>query len=164
MPASGIALAPAPTRALIGPVQTQAGFQFWYLACFPDCIVAVRQGIFTGLLLSMSGNIAHVRFAGLGHLMTELLNDRANKKRRQVEAGMANIPTSRLRMEPNRVFEVAQLRSITLDGRSFAGVITPDIVFETTSGSQQKYGIRKPDFEKASAQLKQMYPSLFKLN
>jgi hypothetical protein len=162
MPASGIAL--APTRALIGPVQTQAGFQFWYLACYPDCIVAVRQGILTGLLLSMSGNIAHVRFAGLGHLLVELLNGRANQKRRQVEAGMANIPTSRLRMEPNRVFEVAQLRSIMLDKRNFAGVITPDIVIETSSGSQQKYGIRKPDFERASAQLKQMYPALYKLS
>ena len=43
MASTGVAPASAPGRVIAGPLSTQGGFQFWYLACFPDCIVAVQQ-------------------------------------------------------------------------------------------------------------------------
>ena len=163
MASIGIAPAFAPTRAIIGPVQSQAGFQYWYLVCFPDCIVAVRQGIWAGLLLAMSGTTPPAHLGVLGYLLVALLKSRGSVRRKLVEAEITNTPTSRLRMQPNLVFEIPPLRAITLKGKSFGGLITPDITFETASGTKQKFGIQKPDYDKACPQLKLMYPALCKL-
>lgn len=150
--------APAPTRAILGPCATQAGFQYWYLACFPDCIVAVRQGIWSGLLLAMSGTApAHGLIGGLAGY---LLKEAGQKRRLKVEAGIAGMPTSSLQAKPNLTYRVSQLRSITFKSKSFGTLITPDITLETTDGAKQKFGIQKPDFEKARAQLQQMYSTL----
>ncbi len=96
-------------------------------------------------------------------MLVALLKGRGNVRRTQVESEITNTPTSRLRMQPNRIFQISQLRSITLKGRNFGGLVTPDITFETADGSSQKFGIQKPDYDKACPQLKQMYPALYKL-
>jgi hypothetical protein len=93
-----------------------------------------------------------------------LLKGRGQKRRAQLEAAVTSTPTSRLRMAPNIIYESAQLRSITLKSRSFGTLITPDITLETKNGKKQKYGIQKPDFDKASQQLRQMYPTLSRLH
>jgi hypothetical protein len=162
MASTGTALASAPTQAIIGPVLTQAGFQYWYLACFPDCIVAVRQGIWTGLLLAMSGTVLPAHFGLLGVLVGILMKGRGEKRRQQVETAIASTPTSRLRMKPNIVYLTTELRSITFKSKSLGTLITPDIILETRNGRKQKYGIQKPDFEKACVQLTQMFPGLCK--
>jgi hypothetical protein len=91
-----------------------------------------------------------------------LLKSRGDKRRQQVEASIASTPTSRLRTKPNLIFDTSQLRSITLKSSSFGTLITPDITLETKDGKRQKFGVQKPDFEKASAQLKQMFPAMCK--
>ncbi|HEY4905024.1 MAG TPA: hypothetical protein VIH89_16235 [Candidatus Sulfotelmatobacter sp.] len=162
MSGTGFAFAPAATPAFVGPVKTRAGFQYWYLACFPDCVIAVRQGALTGLLLGLSGPIPRARFAGLGYFTMAFLMKRGNAKRRQVEADLPNIPTSRLRMEPNLVFAVAQLRSIAIKGGEFAGVVIPDLILETSNGSLHNFGIPPKELPIVSAQLQKMYPALYK--
>jgi len=162
MASTGVAPAAVPTRALIGPCSTQAGFQYWYLACFPDCIVAVRQGIWAGLLLGATGTVAPVHFGLLGALLMALMRSQGLKVRQQVETMLQSAPTSRLRMKPNLVYQTMQLRSITFNSRSFGTLVSPDIILETKSGGKQKFGIQKPDFEKYMPTLKQMYPDLCK--
>jgi hypothetical protein len=162
MASTGTAPAAVPTRAVLGPVLTQAGFQYWYLACFPDCVIAVRQGIWAGLCLAMTGTVPPTHFGLLGVLLVSLMKGRGEKLRQQVEATLQSTPTSRLRMKPNLVYQTMQLRSITFKPGGFGTLITPDIILETKTGSKQKYGIQKPDFDKACAQLKQMYPDLCK--
>ena len=162
MASTGTAPATVPTRALVGPVLTQAGFQYWYLACFPDCIIAVRQGIWAGLCLAMTGTVPPAHLGLLGALLVGLMKGRGEKLRQQVEATLQSTPTSRLRAKPNSVYQTMQLRSITFKAGGFGTLITPDIILETKSGSKQKYGIQKPEFEKAGALMKQMYPDLCK--
>jgi hypothetical protein len=162
MPSAGIAPASAPSRALIGPVQTWAGFRQWYLVCSSDSIVAVRQGFWIGIVLTLSPAIPPMPLRNLVFLALEFGNKQARKKRLKLEAEIPNIPTSRLRMAPNEVFEVSQLRSIAIKGRNIAGVITPDITLETTNGLKRTFGIIKPDYDKACPQLKLMYPNLCK--
>jgi hypothetical protein len=168
MASTGTAPAAVPTRAVVGPLFTQAGFQYWYLACFPDCVVAVRQGIWDGLMLAMSGTgkaPMPVYFGLLGGLVMQLMKGSGNKVRQRAEAALQNIPTSRLRLKPNLVYQTMQLRSISFKRSKFAvpgSLITPDIIVETKSGGKQKYGIQPLDFDKACAQLKQMYPDLCK--
>ncbi len=162
MASTGTAPATVPTRTIVGPVLTQAGFQYWYLACFPDCVIAVRQGIWAGLCLAMSGTVPPAHFGLLGALLVSLMKERGIKLRQQAETALQSIPTSRLRMKPNLVYQTMQLRSITFKPGGFGTLITPNIILETKSGSKQKYGIQKPEFEKASALMKQMYPELCK--
>jgi hypothetical protein len=52
----GVAPALAPNRIVLGPLSTQGGFQYWYLACFPDCVVALRQGIGAFFVLGMAND------------------------------------------------------------------------------------------------------------
>lgn len=159
---AGTGVASAPTRSIIGPCLTQAGFQYWYLACFPDCIVAVRQGMWSGLLLAMSGTVPPAHLGLLGYLLVLAMKGRGQKRRQQVEAEVAATPTSRLQMKPNLVYQMTELRSITLKAVGFGTLITPNIILEMKTGSKQKFGIQKPDFEKACEQLKQIYPALCK--
>jgi hypothetical protein len=157
------AFAPAATPAFVGPVKAHAGFRYWYLACFHDCLIAVRQGVLTGLLLGLSGPIPRARFAGLGYLTMTSLMKRGNAKRRQVEADLPTIPTSRLRMDPNLIFEIAQLRSIVVKRGGFAGVVILDLILETSQGSRHKFGIPPKELPGVSTQLQKMYPALYKL-
>jgi hypothetical protein len=149
---------------IVGPFLTSAGFQYWYLACFSDCIVAVPQGIWTGLMLAMSNSVPPV-FGLLGALLVHFASKRGQTLRQKIEATLTMTPASLLRLKPNTVYQKAQLRSITFKGGKFGraagSLITPDIILETIGG-KQKYGIQGPDFEKACGQLKQMYPDLCK--
>src|SRR3954465_12034411 len=45
MSSTGVVAAKAPERAIVGPFMTQGGFQYSYIACFPDSIIMVPQGI-----------------------------------------------------------------------------------------------------------------------
>ncbi len=152
---------------IVGPFLTSAGFQYWYLACFSDCIVAVPQGIWTGLTLAMSNSIPPIVFGLLGGLLVHFAAKRGQKLRQQIEATLTKSPASLLRLKPNTAYPKAQLRSIAFKGAKFAragagALITPDIILETTNGKNQKFGIQGPDFEKACGQMKQMYPDLCK--
>ena len=166
MPSAGFAPAAAPDRAIVGPVFNSAGFQYWYLACFKDCIVAAPQGIWDGLMLAMSNSVPPI-FGLLGALIVAVASKRGQTLRQRIEAKLTNAPNSQLRMKPNTVHSVSQLRSITFKGAKFAGasagaLITPDIILETLSGKKYKFGVQGPDFAKATAQLTQMYPTLCK--
>src|ERR1700731_4742771 len=73
----GVAPALAPTRIVLGPLSSQGGFQYWYLACFPDCIVALRQGIGAFFVLGMSNDdgVSYPALFGLvGVLFNHLLS------------------------------------------------------------------------------------------
>jgi hypothetical protein len=140
---------------------TASGFKYWDLACLPDCIVAVPQSLWTSVMLALSNNVAPM-FGLLGGLAAA----RGHSLHARITATLPNTPDSQLRMEPNAIFQIAQLRAINFKGGKFANapagaLITPDIILETKSG-KQSYGVHGPDFQKSCAQLRQMYPNLCK--
>jgi hypothetical protein len=101
---SGLAPALAPTCLVLGPLSTQGGFQYWYLACFPDCIVAVRLGIGAFFVLGMSNDdgVTHPALFGLvGVLVNHLLKPKALAYRQRMEAMVQSGATSGLRSKPN---------------------------------------------------------------
>jgi hypothetical protein len=159
----GVAPALVPTSNVIGPLFTRGGSQFWYLACFPDSIVALRQGIGAVLLLGMANDdgLAMTGLFGLsGVLINHLLIPKARAHRLRVEALVRNTPTSRLRSKPNVVYEVAQLEAVKCVAKKGTPLILPELVLETRSGSKRKYGVRPAEFKRACQYLKQMYPAL----
>lgn len=155
----GTAAAPAPAQVIVGPVITQGGFQYWYLACFPDCIIAVRQGIGAFFILGISNSSTHL-FGLLGVLLNYVLQPKARAFRERTEFALKTTPIARLRTKPNLVHEVGKLRAITYTRKKGAPLVLSDLVVESLSGTKTKYGINPADFEKVSAQLKQMYPTL----
>jgi hypothetical protein len=162
----GTAPALAPTRLVLGPLSTQGGFQYWYLACFPDCIVAVRQGIGAFFALGMANDdgVTYPLLFGLaGILVNHLLKPKARAYRLRIEAMVQGTPTSRLRTKPNVAYDVAQLKAIICKAKKGAPLILPELILETKSGSKQKFGVRPAEFLKACEHLKQMYPGLCKL-
>lgn len=162
----GVAPALAPTRILLGPLSTQSGFQYWYLACFPDCIVAVRQGIGAFFVLGMANDdgVTYPHLFGMaGILVNHLLKPKARTYRLRTEAMLQSSPTSQLRTKPNVVYEVMQLKAIQCKAKKGAPLILSELVLETKSGSKQKFGVRPAAFKKACEQLKQMYPGVFQL-
>jgi hypothetical protein len=159
----GAAPALAPTGVLIGPVFNQGGLQYWYLACFPDCIVALRQGIGAIFILGMANDdgLAMTGLFGIsGVLINHLLIPKARAHRLQVEAMVRNTPMSRLRSKPNVVHEVTQLKAIKCVAKKGAPFILPELILETRSGSKKLYGVRPAEFKKACQHLRQMYPGL----
>jgi hypothetical protein len=162
----GVAPALAPTRILLGPLSTQSGFQYWYLACFPDCIVALRQGIGAFFVLGMANDdgVSYPALFGLaGVLVNHLLKPKARAYRLHVEAMLRSSPTSRLRTKPNVVYEVTQLKAIECKTKKGAPLILSELILETKGGGKQKFGVRPAEFKKACECLKQMYPGLFRL-
>jgi hypothetical protein len=156
MAATGIAPAEIANRAIVGPVFTAAGFRAYYLACFPDSIVVLPQG-WTGFWLAVSNFKLPVR--GMGSLIANLMYGFGPRLRKRTEAALAGTPDSQLR--EHTAIPISQLCSILFRrGRFFAktGFPTPSITLETTDGEQRKYGIDVQDFQKACAQLQQMYP------
>jgi hypothetical protein len=162
----GVAPALAPNRIVLGPLSAQGGFQYWYLACFPDCIVALRQGIGAFFVLGMANDdgVTYPALFGLaGVLVNHLLKPKARAYRLRIEAMVQSSPTSRLRAKPNVVYEVTQLRAIKCKTKKGAPLILSELILETKSGSKQKFGVRPAEYKKACEQLKQMYPGLFQL-
>jgi len=162
MASTGVAPATAPARVIVGPLSTQAGFQFWYLACFPDCIVAVQQSMAAFFMLGMSNDRSRGAFGLLGLLVNHLLKPRAQAFRQRIEATLRSTPSARLRGKPNVVYQTTQLTAIHYKLKRGAPFVTSDLVLETKAGRKQRYGIFPPDFEKVYPQLKQMYPELCK--
>jgi hypothetical protein len=163
---SGVATALAPTRLVLGPLSTQGGFQYWYLACFPDCIVAVRQGIGAFFLLGMSNDdgVTYPALFGLvGVLINYLVKPKARAYRLRMEAMVQSTPTSRLRTKPNVAYDVRQLKAIICKAKKGAPLILSELILETKSGSKQKFGVRPAEFIRACELLEQMYPGLWKL-
>jgi hypothetical protein len=65
----------ASTGPVIGPVFNCGGLQYWYLACFPDAIVAVRHFMGAMFILGMAnddGATMHALF-GLSSLLVNHL-------------------------------------------------------------------------------------------
>jgi hypothetical protein len=162
----GAAPALAPTRLVLGPLSTQGGFQYWYLACLPDCIVAVRQGIGAFFVLGMSNDVGvtyPALFGLVGVLVNHLLKPKALAYRQRMEAMVQSGLTSGLRSKPNVVYEVTQLKAIICKAKKGAPLILPELILETKSGSKQKFGVRPAEFLKACEHLEQVYPGLWKL-
>jgi hypothetical protein len=143
-------------RAIVGPLFTAAGFRGWYLACFPDSIVPLSQG-WSGFWLAASNFNLPVR--GMGSLLANIMYGYGPRLRQRTEAKLAATPDSQLR--EHAAISVSQIRSIFFQRGKFAnsGLVTPSLVLQTNSG-QRQYGVNLPDFEKACAQLREMYPSL----
>jgi hypothetical protein len=162
----GAAPALAPTRVLIGPVFSHGGLRYWYLACFPDSIVALRQGFGASLVLGMA-NDDGVPMRGLwgnaALLVNHVLKPRARKYRLRAEAMMGNTPTSQLRLKPNVVYDVTELKVIKCIAKKGAPLILPELVLETKTGGRQMYGVRPDEFKRACELLKQMYPGVWRL-
>jgi hypothetical protein len=156
MASRGIAPAKMANRAIVGPVFTAAGFRAYYLACFPDSIVVLPQG-WTGFWLAVSNFNLPVR--GMGSLIANLIYGFGPRLRKRTEAALADTPDSQLRV--HTTIPISQICSILFQrGRFFAktGFPTPSITLETSNGDQRKFGIDIKDFQKACAQLQQMYP------
>jgi hypothetical protein len=166
MPSTGFAPAPLPEREIVGPCLTSGGFQYFYLVCFSDCVIAVPLGIWTGLMVALSRSAGPPVLGLLWALLIALGAKRGQKLQKQTESDLARTPSARLRAKPNTVYLKSQLRSITLKHSKFAvpgSLLTPDIILETQS-RKKKFGIHPADFAKASEQLKQMYPDLCRLS
>jgi hypothetical protein len=159
MASTGAATGVAPTRVIVGPLSTQGGFQYWYLACFPDCVVAVQQSIGAFFVLGMSHS-AGSAFGLIGILIKSLVQPRARAFRQRIEAALQSTSSARLKVKPNVVYQTNQLKAMTYKLKNGAPLILSDLVLETKTGSKQRYGIIPEDFEKVRPQLKQMYPSL----
>jgi hypothetical protein len=85
----GIAPALAPTRVLIGPVFSHGGLRYWYLACFPDSIVALRQGLGASIALGLvndDGVLMRGLWGNAALLVNCALKPRARKYRLRAEA------------------------------------------------------------------------------
>ena len=159
MASTGAATGLAPTRLIVGPLSTQGGFQYWYLACFPDCVVAVQQSIGAFFVLGMS-NSAGGACGLIGIVIKSLLQPRAQAFRQRIEAALQSTSSARLQVKPNVVYQTKQLKAIAYKLKSGAPLILSDLVLETKTGSKQRYGIIPADFEKVRSPLKQMYPAL----
>src|ERR1700737_351794 len=99
MPSSGVAPAAVPTRVIVGPLSTQSGFQYWYLACFPDCVVAVQQSIGAFFALGMSNSLGRV-FGPVGVLVKHLVQPHAHAFRQRIETTLQGAPSASLRGKP----------------------------------------------------------------
>jgi hypothetical protein len=161
MGTAGVATAQSSSRTLIGPLSTQSGFQYWYLVCFPDTVIAVRQSIAAFFAFGLSNGAVPPIFGLLGALINILVSSRTKGFRERNEAALQSAPVALLRAKTNIVYPVAQLKSISFKNVARGGnLILPDIILETRRGAKQKYGMQRSDFDKACAQLKQLYPSL----
>ena len=163
MASTCVAPAPAPTRNVIGPVCTQAGFQYWYLVCLPDSIVAVRLGMSAFFAFALSSGAVAPLFGLVGALIFHAFKGHSQKYRLRTETLLQNMPEARLRTKGNFVYPVNVLKAITFkDVKSAGNLILPSIIIETRRGGKQRYGMPHPDFEKACEQLKKLYPELCK--
>src|SRR5581483_2940333 len=97
-------------------------------------------------------------FGLLGALLRHLLQKRVAAFRLRKEAELQSASASQLRVKGNIVLTKSQFKSITFKKKSFGTLILPDLTIETITGKKYKYAMQVLDFEKACAQLKQMYP------
>jgi hypothetical protein len=156
MPIPGVAPARIANRAIVGPFFTAAGFRGWYLACFPDSVVPVPQGL-RGFWLAVSGFNLPIR--GMGSLLANVMYGYGPRLRKRTEATLADTPDSQLREHVG--IPMSQIRCIVFHRGKFAksGLATPSIILETTNRGPQEYGVNLPDFERVCTQLQQMYPT-----
>lgn len=159
--ATGTAPALSQNHVVLGPASTQGGFQFWYLACFPDRIIAVRQGMGAFFLLSFAYGGLKAHFGLLGILIGRLLKGPVEKFHAKTQAQLRGLQAGQLQTKANVVYEVSRLTSINCSNVKHAfSVFQPKIVIELAGGKRQTYLIPSSEFESASAQLKQIYPHL----
>ena len=162
----GAAPALAPTRAMIRPVFSHGGLRYWYLACSPDSIVALRQGLGASIALGLA-NDDGVPMRGLwgnaALVVNRLPKPKARAYRLRAEAMTRNTPTSRLRTTPNVVYDVTELKAIKCVAKKGAPLVLPELVFETKTGGRQMYGVRPDEFKRACELLRQMFPGLWQL-
>jgi hypothetical protein len=156
MPIPGVAPARIANRSIVGPFFTAAGFRGWYLACFPDSIVPVPQGL-TGFWLAVSGFNLPIR--GMGSLLANVMYGYGPRLRERTEATLADTPDSQLREHVG--IPISQIHCIVFHRGKFgkSGLVTPSIILETANRGSLEYGVTLPDFERVRTQLQQMYPT-----
>ena len=132
-----------------------AGFREWYLACFPDSIVPLPQGL-SGFWRAVLHFNLPIRRMGSLYWRTSC-NDYGPRLRKRTEATLADTPDSQIREHAG--IPLSQIRSIVFHRGKFArsGLVTPSIILETTNRGPLEYGVNLPDFERACAQLQEMY-------
>ena len=161
--ATGTAPALSQNHAVLGPASTQGGFQFWYLACFPDRIIAVRQGVGAFFLLSFAYGGLKAHFGLLGILVSWLVKGPVKNYRVKTEAQLGKLQPMQLQSKGNITYNASELKSITCTNVKKAfSAFQPKITLEMASGKSQTYLIPSTDFEPVCARLKQMYPYLFR--
>jgi hypothetical protein len=95
----------------------------------------------------------------MGSLIANLMYGFGPRLRKRTEAALAGTPDSQLRV--HTAIPISQICSILFQRGGFfakTGFPTPSITLETSNGEHRKFGIDIQDFQKASAQLQQMYP------
>ena len=155
---SEAAPASTPARIIVGPVSTQAGLQYWYLACFPDYVIAVQQSMAAFFVLGMS-HAGRDSVTPISYLAQRFLQPRTQSYRRRIENTLRTAPRERLMRKPNVVYPATQLKAIVHARKNGEPLFLSDLIFETTNGDRQRYGIVSADFERIYPQLEEMYPS-----
>jgi hypothetical protein len=160
MNATGVSTAPASKTVVVGPLFTGYGFKYWYWVCSSDSIVAVPQGLKTGIRL-MLANHAAIMFGLLGSLVMALLRKRGTSSHDRLIAELAGMPTSELYGEPNVVFQLNQVQRIAFKGSSkLSGLLCPDLILETKSGDKRVFGMQPRDVKHFCTELDRLYPQL----
>jgi hypothetical protein len=149
-------------RAIVGPVCTSLGSRYWYLSCFPDVFIAVRQPFFTGLAFALSSDNRPLVFGVMNQLVADIVTKPGRRLRKQVPARLERMSDSQLRSRPNTTIPISQLRSIVFKSSPLArfGLVFPEIILETTTGKKHVYGLMNTNFDQACSQIRQMYPHL----
>ena len=165
MPGTAFATASTGNRVIVGPASTAFGFKCWYLVCFHDAIVAVRQSLPTAAAMAYSTDKRLKVYGALAQLFMDTLTSPGRRMRQQIPARLQIVPDSQLRSRPNVVIPTSQVRFIILKSSKIARygtVVTPEINLEMKTGKKLVYGIYVWDFEKVCSQMWQTYPQLCK--
>jgi len=165
MPGAAFATATTGNRVIVGPASTAFGFQCWYLVCFHDAIVAVRQSFLTAAAMAYSTDRKPKAYGVLAQLFMDALTSPGRRLRQQIPSRLQIVPDSQLRSRPNVVILTSQVHSIVLKSSKIARygmLVTPEINLEMKTGKKMVYGIYVWDFEKVCGQIWQAYPQLCK--
>lgn len=162
MPSTAFATATTGNRVIVGPALSAFGFKCWYLGCFPDAIVAVRQSFLTAAAIAFSTESRLKLNRFYSQLLWDLVASPGRRLRRRIPETLQTAPDSQLRSRPNIVIPTSQVRSIVLKSGSLARFSAPEINLEMNTGKKLIYGIHGLDFEKVCGQLWQTYPQLCK--
>ena len=146
----------------MGPTFTAFGFKCWYLVCFQDAIVGVRQNFLKTAALAYSTDNRPKLYAFYHRLFWDLLTYPGRRLRKQIPPTLQTVPDSQLRSTPNVVIPISQVRSLVMKSGNLARYSTPEINIEMNTGKKLIYGIWGGDFERVCGQLWQTYPQLCK--
>jgi hypothetical protein len=141
------------SRAVLGPVFTQAGFKGWHMVCLADALITVPQGF----LRTLSGTMAAA--SPLFGLAGALFAAKGSKHSTKAKALLAQMPEDHLRADPhNVVYPLAELVSISLKRPKLS---SPEIRLERRGQGVMVFGLTMISaFGEISAELQRLYPGL----